>query len=86
MVADLVMEQDMADVTIYGRKCEFCGECFETIDILVRHLVNEHDELWQYEKPVEESLKQIKIDKKVLKDLVNSEITTKKLNCQQNQQ
>ena len=35
----------MADVTIYGKYCEFCDDEFETLDILVRHLVNEHDEL-----------------------------------------
>ena len=55
MVADLV-KQDMAVVTIYGKECEFCGVVFETIDSLVRHLVDNHDELLDYEKPREESL------------------------------
>ena len=73
MVADLV-KQDMAEVTIYGNVCEFCGEVFENIDSLVRHLVNNHDELWDYEKPAEESLKRIKLDKKVLKDLIGTDL------------
>ena len=63
----------MADVTIYGNECEFCGKLFETIDNLVRHLVENHDELWDYEKPAKESLKSIKLDKKVLKELIRSE-------------
>ena len=84
MVADLVMKQDMADVTIYGNVCEYCREGFETIDSLVRHQVNEHDELWNYEKVAEESLKRIKLDKKVLKDLIRSKNTIKEggsINC-----
>ena len=58
----------MADVTIYGSECDYCGESFETIDSLVRHQVNEHDELWDYKKAAAESIKQVKIDRKVLKD------------------
>ena len=45
----------MADVTIYGKECKFCNYEFETLDNLVRHLVNEHDELWDYEKTYEEA-------------------------------
>ena len=67
----------MADVTIYGNECEFCGKVFETIDNLVRHLVENHDELWDYEKPAEESLKSIKLDKKVLKGLIRSDLKIK---------
>ena len=67
----------MADVTIYGKECEFCGKVFETIDNLVRHLVENHDELWDYEKPAEESLKSIKLDKKVLKGLIRSDLKIK---------
>ena len=66
MVADLV-KQDMADVTIYGYECEYCGESHNTVDNLVRHLVNKHDQLWDYEKRAEESLKCIKLDKKLLR-------------------
>ena len=67
----------MADVTIYGSVCEFCGESFETIDSLVRHVVNSHDEVWDYEKPAEESLKSIKLDKKLLKNLVGTDFKRK---------
>ena len=73
MVADLVMKQDMADVTIYGKNCEICGEVCETIDSLVRHMVNEHDQLWNYEKQAEESLRRIKLDKRILKDLIGGD-------------
>ena len=59
----------MADVTIYGMECNFCEEDFETLDHLVRHLVNEHDELWDYEKTYENALKRIKIDENLLKEL-----------------
>ena len=75
MVADLV-KQDMADVTIYGSECEFCGEGHKTVDNLVRHLVNEHDQLWNYEKPVEESLKCIKLDKKLLRDINGKQLAS----------
>ena len=75
MVAVLQIE-DMADVTIYGKECEFCGEAFETIDSLVRHLANDHDETWDYEKPAEESLKCLKLDKKLLKVLIASDVVT----------
>ena len=37
--------------------------------ILVRHLVNDHDELWDYEKTYENALKRIKIDKNLLEEL-----------------
>ena len=40
----------MADVTIYSMECNFCEDDYETMDYLVRHLVNDHDELWDYEK------------------------------------
>ena len=40
----------------------------------MRHLVNNHDELWDYEKPAEESLKRIKLDKKVLKVLIGTDL------------
>ena len=73
MVADLVMKQDMADVTIYGKECEFCGEVCETIDSLVKHMVNDHDQLWDYGKQAEESLRRIKLDKKILKDLIGGD-------------
>ena len=73
MVADLV-KQDMADVTIYGYECEYCGETYETVDNLVRHLINHHDQMWDYEKPAEESLRCIKLDKKLLKNLTGSDL------------
>ena len=59
----------MAEVTIYGMKCEFCEYEFETIDHLVRHLVNDHDDLWDYEKNYENALKRIKIDENLLEEL-----------------
>ena len=83
MVADLE-KQDMADVTIYGKECEFCGDSFDTIDSLVKHMVNHHDELWDYRKPAEESLKCIKLDKKILKHLTGTEIvmeTKRSIEC-----
>ena len=60
---------EMANVTIYGMECEFCEYKYDTMDELVRHLVNNHDALWDYEKPYEESLKQIKIDENFLEEL-----------------
>jgi len=67
------MVADMANVTIYGSECpfsEFCEEEFNTLDDLVRHLVNEHDELWDYNRIYEESLRTIKLDKEVMDELV----------------
>ena len=40
----------MADVTIYSMEGNFCEDDYEIMDYLVRHLVNDHDELWDYEK------------------------------------
>ena len=67
MVADLV--KDMADVTIYGDVCEYCGDQFETLDDQVRHTINEHDEAWKFDEAVEEALKAIKIDRSVIDNL-----------------
>ena len=52
----------MANVTIYGSECpfvEFCDEDFNTLDDLLRHVVNEHDETWDYDKMYEEVLDRI---------------------------
>ena len=65
MVADLAKQDKMADVTIYGMECNFCEDEFESIDQLVRHLVNDHDDLWDYKKTYENALKRIKIDEKL---------------------
>ena len=59
----------MAEVTIYGMECEFCANEFDTMDELVKHLVNEHDELWDYQKTYPEALKRIKIDGELLEEL-----------------
>ena len=63
----------MADVTIYGMKCEFCNYEYETLDNLVRHLCNEHDELWDYEKTYKEALKRIKVDLSILREISESQ-------------
>merc|ERR1712129_374725 len=57
-----------ADVTIYGTKCtqwpyrckisEHCRYVYETLDDLVMHMVNYHDEMWKND----EQLNDIKID------------------------
>ena len=53
-----------ANVTIYGMVCDVSDYCeieFETIDDLVIHLVNDHNEMW-----TAEGLKDIKIDGNLL--------------------
>ena len=49
MVAMANSLSQSADVTIYGMVCDISDYCeleFETIDELVLHLVNDHDEMW----------------------------------------
>ena len=52
MVAVAEKMSQSANVTIYGMVCnvsEYCELEFETIDELVLHLVNDHDEMWSKE-------------------------------------
>ena len=61
MVAMANSLSQSADVTIYGMVCDISDYCeleFETIDELVLHLVNDHDEMWLSEQ----TLRNIKID------------------------
>ena len=45
--------------------CVFCDFESETLDTLVRHLVNEHDELWDPEKHYGDALREaVKIKKR----------------------
>ena len=67
-MADKITEGQSADVTIYGMVCEvseFCELEFESIEELVVHLVNDHNEMWS----AEGSLKDIKIDGDLLEEV-----------------
>ena len=49
MVAAVARIMSQANVTIYGMVCsisDYCEMEFESIDDLVIHLVNDHDEMW----------------------------------------
>ena len=67
MVASAENMSQAADVTIYGKVCtisEYCEEVFSSIDDLLVHLVNHHDEMWE-----EDYLKNILINENLLEDL-----------------
>jgi hypothetical protein len=67
-MADKITVGQSADVTIYGMVCEvseFCELEFESIEELVVHLVNDHNEMWS----AEGSLKDIKIDGDLLEEV-----------------
>ena len=64
-----------ANVTIYGMVCDVSDYCeieFETIDDLVIHLVNDHNEMW-----TAEGLKDIKIDGNLLEEVKKCEMNIK---------
>ena len=72
MVAAVARKMSPANVTIYGMVCtisDYCEMEFETIDDLVIHLVNVHDEMWSAK-----GLKDIHIDGNLLEEVKNCEM------------
>jgi hypothetical protein len=85
MVAMANCLSQSADVTIYGMVCDISDYCeleFETIDELVLHLVNDHDEMWLSEQ----TLRNIKIDGNLLEEVKDCEMVIEEgqlLECKQ---